>query len=275
MKRILVPTDFSSASLKALDYASQISSLLKSDITVLWVDNYDSTTNLHLDNQLQTSVRQEAKEELVEMIEKCSSTYPNIKYSHKIKTGKVFREVGTLATNEKSSLVIISTHGGSGFEDFWIGSNAARIIAASPCPVVSIKQNYTIGEKVISRILVPIDHTPDTLNKLPAIIEFASKFKAEIALLAIYTTSLSTLNKKVENSATTAIEQIKEAKLAYSFDEMNTENIVSDILKFIDKSSIDLIAITTEQNGKEELSGMGQIAQQVINRSPIPVLSVR
>ncbi len=275
MKRILVPTDFSSASFKALDYASRISTLLKSDITVLWVDNYDSTANLHLDNQLQTSVRQEAKEELIEMIEKCSKTYPGVKYSHKIKTGKVFREVGTMATNEKSSLVIISTHGGSGFEDFWIGSNAARIIAASPCPVVSIKQNYAVNDRVISRILVPIDHTPDTLNKLPAIIEFASKFNAEIALLAIYTTTLSTLNKKVENAATTAIEQIKKANLSFSFDEMNTENIVSDLLKFIDKSSIDLIAITTEQNGKEELSGMGQIAQQVINRSPIPVLSVR
>lgn len=275
MKKILVPTDFSSASIKALDYASKISAIDKSEIMVLWVDNYDATSNLDLDIQVQTAVRQEAKEELNEMIENASKLHPTVKYKQKIKTGKVFREVGALATTEHSTLVVISTHGGSGFEDFWIGSNAYRIISAAPCPVISLKQSINFGEKIVNRILVPIDHTPETLNKLPIIIEFATKFNAEIALLAIFTTSLTTLNKKVEHAATTAINHIKEAGLTFSFDEMNTENIVTDLLKFVDKSAIDLVAITTEQGGKEDLSGMGQIAQQVINRCPVPVLSVR
>lgn len=275
MKKILVPTDFSSASIKALDYASKISALDKSEITVLWVDNYDATTNLDLDIQVQTAVRQEAKEELTEMVENASKLYPEVKYKQKIKTGKVFREVGALANSEHSTLVVISTHGGSGFEDFWIGSNAYRIISAAPCPVISLKQSFKYGEKIVNKILVPIDHTPDTLIKLPAIIEFATKFKAEISLLAIFTTSLTTLNKKVENAATTAMNQIQDAGLVISFDEMNTENIVSDLIKFVEKSDIDLVAITTEQGAKEDLSGMGPIAQQIINRCPVPVLSVR
>lgn len=275
MKKILVPTDFSSASRKALDYASKISALDKSEITVLWVDNFDATTNLDFDIEVQTAVRQEAKEELTEMLENASKLYPEVKYKQKIKTGKVFREVGALANSEHSTLVVISTHGGSGFEDFWIGSNAYRIISAAPCPVIALKQSFNYGDKIVNKILVPIDHTPDTLIKLPAIIEFATKFKAEIAILAIFTTSLHTLNKKVENSAFTAMAQIKEAGLTPSFDEMNTENIVTDLIKYVEKTNIDLVAITTEQGGKDDLSGMGPIAQQVINRCPVPVLSVR
>ena len=274
MNKILVPTDFSLASKKSLDYASKISEIFNSDITLLWVDNFDATSNLQLDGNLQQALRQEAKEELKELIEKASSKHPNIKYTSKIKTGKVFREVGAAATAEKSILVVISTTGGSGFEDFWIGSNAYRIISASPCPVVSVKPMYEQTENLISRILVPIDHTPDTLKKLPAILDFASKFNAEINILALYTTSLKTLHAKVENSATTAQKMVSEAKLLYRFDELKTDNVVSDLVKFIEQSSTDLIAIMTEQNNNE-LSGIGQIAKEVINRSPIPVLSIR
>ena len=274
MSKILVPTDFSLASKKSLDYASKISEIFNADITLLWVDNFDATTNLQLEDNLQSALRQEAKEELKEMINKVSSKHPKVKYTPKIKTGKVFREVGTVATAEKSVLVVISTTGGSGFEDFWIGSNAYRIISASPCPVVSIKPTFEQSEKLITRILVPIDHTPDTLKKLPSIIEFASKFNAEINILAIYTTSLKTLHVKVENSATTAQKMISDAKLPYRFDELKTDNVVSDLIKFIENSSIDLIAIMTEQNNIEQ-SGIGQIAKEVINRSPIPVLSIR
>jgi nucleotide-binding universal stress UspA family protein len=273
MKHILVPTDFSSGSVNALEYASKISELLNSEITVLWVDNYDTTTNLRLD--IQSSVRQEAQDEIKEMLEKAKSVHPNIKYKSKIKSGKVFREVSSMATADNTSLIVISTHGGSGFEDYWIGSNAFRIISASPCPVISVKQMFKMNEKPISRILVPIDHTPDTLQKLPSIIEFATKFNAEINIVAIYATSLKTLNQKVDNSATTAQKMITEANLPFYFDSLMTDNIASDLLKFMENSAIDLIAIMTEQSGKEENTLMGPVAQQIINRSPIPVLSIR
>jgi len=274
MNKILVPTDFSSASEKSLDYASKIAEIMNASITLLWVDNIDTTSNLQIDTKIQTALRTEAKEELKELIDKATVLNSAIKYSTKIKTGKVFREVAALAQTEKSSMVVLSTNGGSGYEDFWIGSNAYRIISASPCPVISTKPTFTPSAKVISRILVPIDHTPDTLNKLPAILRFAKQFNAEVNIIAIYTTNLKTLNKKVDHSATTAQKMISEANLAFSYDEMKTENLVSDLVKFIEQSSIDLISIMTEQGNKDEQSGIGQIAKQVINRSPVPVLSV-
>ncbi len=275
MKRLLVPTDFSSSSIKAIEYASKISQIVKSEITLLWVNNHETTANLSLDNQLQASVRQEAKEELKELIVNMTDKFLGIKYTSKIKTGKVFREVSTLAKAEKTSLIIVSTHGSSGFQDYWIGSNAYRVISAAPCPVISVKRGYKPTKKIISRILVPIDHTPDTLNKLPAIIEFASVFNAEINLLAIYTTTLKTINTKVENSVTTAKNMITESSLQFTFDELNSQNVAMDIIQFIEKSTFDLVAITTEQSGKDDQSGISELAQQLINRSPIPVLTVR
>lgn len=274
MSKILVPTDFSFASKKSLDYASKICEVFNSDITLLWVDNFDANTSLHLEENLQAALRIEAKEELTELIESQSVIHPSVKYTPKIKTGKVYREVASIATIEKSPLIVISTTGGSGFEDFWIGSNAYRIISAAPCPVVSVKPTFAFNDNPVSRILVPIDHTPDTLDKLPAIINFASKFNAEINIMAIYTTSLKTLHKKVENSATTAQKMITDSKLPFSFDELKTNNVVSDLIKFMENSSIDLIAIMTEKDNSEQ-SGIGQMAKQVINRSPIPVLSIR
>lgn len=273
MNHILVPTDFSTGSVKSLEYASRISEILHSDVTLLWVDNYDATSNLRLDIQLE--IREEAQEDLRELLDKAVVAHPTVRYKSKIKQGKVFREVSNYASSERASLVVISTHGGSGFEDFWIGSNAFRIISACPCPVISLKQSFEVPMQPITRILVPIDHTPETLHKLPSIIEFGSKFKAEISILALYTTSLKTIQQKVDHAAATAQMMVNEAKLNFSFNILETDNIASDLLKHIEKSSFDLIAIMTEQSHMEEQSLMGPIAQQIINRSPIPVLSIR
>ncbi len=275
MKRILVPIDFSTSSIKAIEYASKIAQNLKSEITLLWVDNYDATADLSLDNQLQAAVRQEAKEELKELVASMKEKFPGIKYHSKIRPGKVFREVSALAKIENSALIVVSTHGSSGFQDYWIGSNAYRVIAAAPCPVISVKRNFKPSKKLISKVLVPIDHTPDTLNKLPAIINFASRFKAEINLLALYITPLKTINIKVETAVTTAKKMVTDAQLQYTFDELKSENILPDLINFMDKSAFDLVAITTEQASKDDQSGLGELAQQLINRSPIPVLTVR
>ncbi|MEI6347604.1 MAG: universal stress protein [Bacteroidota bacterium] len=273
MSKILVPTDFSKGSKHALIYASKIANNISADITLLWVDNYDSTTSLTLD--LQSTIKKEAQEELAEMIIEGKASAPSIKFNSKLKSGKVFREVIAFASTDKTTLIVLSTHGSSGFEDYWIGSNAIRMISATKCPVISVKQMYEFSDKPISRILVPIDHTSNTLDKLPSIIDFATKFDAEINILAIYTTSLKTLKTKVDNAATTAQKMIAKAKLSFSFDTLKTENISSDLLKFVETSSIDLIAIMTEQNRNEENSIIDSIAQQIINQSPIPVLSIR
>ena len=56
-----------------------------------------------------------------------------------IKKGKVYREVVNQVNSYKNAVVSASTHGASGFEELFIGSNALKIMAATEQPVFTIR----------------------------------------------------------------------------------------------------------------------------------------
>ena len=67
----------------------------------------------------------------------------------------------------------MGTHGASGFEKLWVGSNAYRVASAAPCPVITIRE--TFEKETFSRILVPLDNSKETRQKIPMAIFFAIK----------------------------------------------------------------------------------------------------
>ena len=62
-------------------------------------------------------------------------------FNYKIRKGKVHVEIANQAKYSDAMLVIAGTHGVTGFEEFWIGSNAYRIVTYAPCPVITVRTN--------------------------------------------------------------------------------------------------------------------------------------
>ncbi|MGI6319430.1 MAG: universal stress protein [Bacteroidales bacterium] len=273
MKNILVPTDFSSGSVHALNYAGFIAQKTKSNITLLWVDNTSALD--FTDDDVLGRVKQEANESLEAQIQEFKKLYADVEIKSKIRTGKVYKEVANYTQSYEIDLVVLGTHGGSGFEDYWIGSNAFRTVSTVPCPVIAIRPDFDFTNRPQMRILAPVDHTLDTLAKFETIVPMAKVFDAEVQVLTLYATPLKTINRKADQSTTMAFKMLEKEGITCFQDSIVTSNITADIIRFITNSEIDLMVIMTEQNSTELSTMPAQEAQQLINQSPIPVLAVK
>ena len=152
IKNFIVPLDFSDDSFKGLELALLFSSRLYANIQMVHVqkkvDQFPSTTR---DDYFHT------KEKFEKILKEYTPRLGNdSKLRYIIKKGsKIYEEVVNQAESYKESIITASTHGASGFEEFFIGSNAFKIISATTKPVIAIRKGK-VPEK-IKKIILPID----------------------------------------------------------------------------------------------------------------------
>jgi nucleotide-binding universal stress UspA family protein len=270
MSEILVGIDFSKGSLNALNFAVKMANDLDVSVMMLWIDKPHSSDNVFNDS---SNYREEVHNRFAELIKEYSSRIPIEKLQYKIRSGKVYDEIASFAKINNSLCIVTGTHGISGYEELWIGSNANRIVSMAPCPVITIRQDYHVPEK-IKKIVLPVDSTPETLEKAELAIKIAKAAKAKIILLRLYTSNVSVFKRKVNQYSDLIVEDMEKAGVDYELTEKLTTNLTADLLGFNDKVGADLLIIMTEQESSMASIMLGPYAQQMVNNSPIPVLSV-
>ena len=272
MKTILVANDFSKNAEHALEYALVFAKKLNSGIHLIWVDNTlsDEITIDTIDREL----RKEIKSYADKLIEKYQPRLENGKIEMLFRKGRVYQEVTKAARQIKAEMIFAGTHGVSGFEQYWIGSNAYRIVTQAPCPVVTIRGEYSFKPS-ISNILLPLDSSLETKQKLPYTCELAINFGAKIHLLAIYNTPLNVVRKRIDSIAKEAERCMKTKKVDYVIKHLEVDNVAPSIVDYSLKNDIDIITIMTDQGTTTANKFLGPYAQQLINNSSVPVMSVR
>ncbi|MBM3426918.1 MAG: universal stress protein, partial [Bacteroidetes bacterium] len=135
MIHILVPFDFSKEANHALDFASKLSnSYVKLHITLLHVVEYPLNASVGTpvggidplsDYQSQVFFKEltnQRKEDLDQIVNKLSSERCSM--DAMIQVGNIFREISSVIAEKKPDLVVMGSSGTSGWEEFWVGSNA-------------------------------------------------------------------------------------------------------------------------------------------------------
>jgi nucleotide-binding universal stress UspA family protein len=272
MKNIIVALDFSKGSLRALDYAIKIANNTQSHILLVWVDSQNTKESSA--ELCKNEIRRDAKIELQRIVEQKSDQLKGGKFKIKLRKGKVYQELALQAKISNSELVVVGTHGISGFEEFWIGSNAFKIISYAACPVISIRYNYNI-DKPIKRIIVPIDNSSDSIKKVPTAAKLAKAFDAEIHLLSIYTTKLVSLKKKVDRAVIAAEKYLAKESVVFISKVVQSNNLPTTVVDYSKEVKGDIIVIMTDQDKANLSILMGDYSQKIINLSAIPILSVK
>lgn len=271
MKQLLVAFDFSKNALKALDYALMVANKTGAEVHVVWVDASNTPDNV-------INIEQELRIETKKLFEEIIPQYEPRLHSGKINTilrkGKVYSEVAMAAKAINADLVFAGTHGVSGFEQYWIGSNAYRIVTQSPCPVITLRSDYEVPSG-IERILLPIDSTPETRQKLPLAAEMAAKFGSEIHVLLLYDSPVKVVRARTKSYADEAVKCFSKEQIPYVMKEVTADNLIRGILDYADESRSDMIMMMTEQGGTSGNMFLGPYAQQLINNALIPVLSLQ
>ena len=250
MSKILVGFDFSTGSAKAVDLAIDIANRMKADLRLVYVKEKD---------QDEGSIR----EEIERRNEGVAHLLHGIKMEYVIREGKVSQELCRQAKDDEASLIIVGTHGMSGFEKNWIGRNTYRTIAESEVPVLTIREDFDFN-KALERIVVPLDSTADTRQKVPHAARFAKLFGSELHILGLYTSDSMVdtyLTKAEVNHVCKCVDVPK--------------NLTITTLEYADEVDADMIAIMTEQESSLASFLLGTYAQQMLTLSHRPILSIR
>ncbi len=180
MTNFIVPIDFSVDSLKGLEWALLFSRKLPINIQMVYVLTHGSNLQpSELEEEHKIAMNQ--FEKLIE--EHSSQLGKDSKLKYIIKKGKVYREVVNQVNSFEKGVLSTSTHGASGFEELFIGSNALKIMAATEQPVFTIRQGPVPTD--IKKIVIPIKLDQDTRQKTPMAGDVAELFGAELHVVTI------------------------------------------------------------------------------------------
>lgn len=271
MKQIIVAIDFSKCSLHALEYAINMANRIKANILMVWVDNTKSDESVYTD--LTTGSRKEITISFDEIIAKYGPTLKDGEITYKIRKGKPHIEIANQAKYIDAMMVVAGTHGVTGFEEFWIGSNAYRIVTYAPCPVITIRTDFNFQPE-IKKIVLPIDDTLETRQKVPFATKISKYFDSEIHVVSVYSTTIKSVRQKVDNYSAQVIKYLEEENVRYLTKVIDAENVTNATINYANTINADLIVIMTEQEMTTANLFLGAFAQQMVNHSPVPVLNI-
>jgi len=272
MANIIAAIDFSDCSVNALEHAVSIASRGALDVHMIWVNN-PSITKATIYSDSSAELIDEIKKQFGKLVEKYSPQLSDSKIDFIIREGKIYREIIDEAKEMESLCVVMGTHGISGFEQFWIGSNANKLISVAPCPVITLRAGID-AKNEMRCILMPIDSTLDTRQKVPFTAYLARLYEAEIYVLSIYASKYKSIQKRVDEYTDQVCEYLEDEGIKYHRDILSCDNLTAATIDYAKRIRANLISIMTEQETSPFNLLVGPYAQQMVNNSPYPVLSI-
>ena len=139
-RKILCPTDFSGPSYKALRAANELAlhfstALVLVHVVPLVID-IPTSADFYIPSHVRTA-QARAKKELQEVVEKRISE--KVRIRTKVVIGEPGDEIVKTAADENADIIVIATHGLTGWRRLIFGSVAEKVVRLAPCPVLTIQ----------------------------------------------------------------------------------------------------------------------------------------
>jgi nucleotide-binding universal stress UspA family protein len=199
--------------------------------------------------------------------------------------GDVASEVVDSARRAQASLMIMSSHGYSGVKRWLLGSVAAKVLPAAPCPVWVVR---TVGAP--RNLLLTLDGSPLAEQALAPALAVARCFGTAVTLLRVVpelgASEFRGLEKLEAGMAPRFVEEAREAAadyLALIADRCGNEGLelktvvrsgpaADTILEYAEQNAVDLVAMTTHGRTGLRRWLYGSVTQKVLDRLPCSLL---
>jgi nucleotide-binding universal stress UspA family protein len=295
-KNVLLATDFSPTSDSAVPYATAIcrrfggtlhTAHVLSDTSVIMMTggvDYVSMATLYDD------AIAEAKEKLGET----AQAYEGIRHFEYVRQGQVWKSLAAIVEESHIDLIILGTHGRTGFGKLLLGSVAEDILRHAPCPVLTIGPNVSGRNRLpafrtkerdlapreleVKQIVFGTNFAQNAALVAETAISLADEFRSRLTMVHVMEdyTQLGTHPGPIEDSIRRLRELIPlDASLHYLAETMVEFGAPHErILKVASDRDADLIVIGTRpERGTTHLPWT--TTHQVIARASCPVLTVR
>ena len=141
-QNILVPFDLSTQSTRAFKVALDIAKNYNSKMTLLTCLEGDAWQHKFYDSRADAELLKKQKKVTEKYIEKLESLADKNKVTVKsqiIKSKSVVNDIVTFAKSRKHDLIVIGSHGRTGFDKVLLGSVANGVSQKTSCPVLIVK----------------------------------------------------------------------------------------------------------------------------------------
>ena len=256
--KVLVPHDFSTVADCAINHASKIANSFDGEVHLLHVVSKQKEVEA-------------VKEKLTKIAEKAEKT-TSASFHVIVRIGNIFEDIGDVASEIGAGFIVMGTHGAKGMQKI-MGSYALRVISHSKVPFVIVQNKDPKDTETYDDIVVPVDHSDVTKQKLTVAANIATHFGSKIHLF-YEDLKDEFLKKKLDRELSFAKNYFLEKKIAYTLNQADSEgSLKSQLIRFAARIDADLIAVVNTQEGALLPDFFGSEEQVVIaNEAEIPVI---
>lgn len=274
MKKIIVPIDFSEHSEYALRTAAKLAKKSNAELLALHMLEMSDVILTESDSQ-----QQQKAVFFLKLVEQKFETFldkeylKNVNVTPIVKHYKVFSEVNDVAKEHDADLIVMGSHGTSGFKEFFVGSNTERVVRNSETPVLVIKTE--IKDANFGTAVFATNFEEENVRPYLNATSMFEVLDAKLILLYVnlpneHFKSSVEIEKKIAEFLITADGNLDKLNdVAYQADY----TVEQGVMNYANKVGADIIAIPT--HGRKGISHFfaGSIGEDIANHSPLPVMT--
>jgi len=275
---ILIAVDFSPISLAALRHALGIASRYRSTVSLLHVIDaviYGGSGPGGISADTDSALRD--CENLKNSLKNEGFLTEGLTLQTLVKVGPVWKTIKETAEQARSALLVLGTHGRTGFSKLLLGSVAECAFKEAPCPVLTVGSRVARSKSAgtqAKRFLVPTDLSAESINALPYGMSLATMTGGDVTLLHVLNPNATVGAGELE--ATRMDELLQEHYRGKDVANLVVERgaPADTIVKFADQHEMDMVVMGLRAwapNGP----AMWHTAYKVVTQARCPVLTLR
>jgi nucleotide-binding universal stress UspA family protein len=255
-RTLLVPHDFTTVGDNALNYAMNLASKIDSNIDILHV--------------VKDSKKSKSAKSQCEKIISGLNPPAGVTVNYMVKSGSIFTDIASAASELKAALIIMGTHGAKGMQKLF-GSFAIKVITSTHVPFLVVQDKFTGTE--LDKIAVPLDESQESLQIEQAVSGLAELLGSEVHLLTEKKVD-SNLKLKTAVHSGLVSKQLKEKGIGYVTEILpKKKGYSNDVVNYTKSHGINLIAFAYHSDSL--LPQFDTFAQSLItNKEGVPVLVI-
>lgn len=272
--KILIPIDFSKTSMRAIKHGAFIAKLTKGDLILLHVQRKSDLIDIILPaiKLKNISVITEFLEGRLEKLAEDVARDFGVKVIPVVSTGNITSEIVSIGEEYGAGLIIMGTQGSDSTSDLFLGSNAYRLLTKSEVPVMTVR---TDAPKIgYANILLPVDTSAHSRQKVMAALQIASKFASKVHVLGILGRNEDQHEFKLKVILPQIQKLAKAKKLVCTAEIVKADNRAKKTLTYAKKVNADLIICMRDETTEFSRFILGTYSHQLLNDSKIPVLCI-
>lgn len=301
IRRILCPVDFSDYSRLALDHAIALARWYGSTITVLHVFSpvpvvASAPGPVVFEPMVLTPMdRDRLLADTRAFIE--AERAPGVTTEAVLREGSTAAEILDQATSMNADLLVIGTHGRSGFERLLLGSVAERVLRKASCPVLTVPKRHAVvpaGPVLYKRILCPVDFSDSSLRALDYALSMVQEADGHLTVLHVVSNEFertADMASIVYDARKTigdfpkereeALRQRLQEAVTGAAKSCRVESLMThgkpwrEVLRVASERQSDLIVMGMHGRGVADLLFFGSTTQHVVREAECPVLTIR